>query len=154
MPKARLTYRRRLCKFEPVYLLEGTATFQTEDGTVEVGADEAVRFAPWEYQEGKNESDDRVRALAMGAPKEMGETREVPVSRVRRRLPRHGGRRGRDAHPSRLRERRREVTPGGERGVCGRPAERRWRQPEVRSERVKREDCRRVRSVLTRARTP
>lgn len=60
---------------ELFYVMEGTATFQTEEGTVEVGADGAVRFAPGEYQEGRNESDGRVRALAMGAPQEMGETR-------------------------------------------------------------------------------
>jgi len=60
---------------EVFYVLEGTATFETNDGDVEVGADEVVRFAPGEYQEGHNASDDRVRALAMGAPQEAGETR-------------------------------------------------------------------------------
>jgi uncharacterized cupin superfamily protein len=60
---------------ELFYVMDGTATFETEEGAVEVGDDEAIRFAPGEYQEGKNESDERVRALAMGAPQGMGETR-------------------------------------------------------------------------------
>jgi mannose-6-phosphate isomerase-like protein (cupin superfamily) len=60
---------------EVFYVIEGTATFETKGDDVEVGADEVVRFAPGEYQEGKNESDGRVRALAMGAPQDDGETR-------------------------------------------------------------------------------
>jgi mannose-6-phosphate isomerase-like protein (cupin superfamily) len=60
---------------EVFYVIEGTATFETKGGEVEVGADEVVRFAPGEYQEGKNESDGRIRALAMGAPQEDGEVR-------------------------------------------------------------------------------
>lgn len=62
---------------EVFYVIEGTATFETMDGDVEVGADEVARFAPGEYQEGKNESDGRVRALALGAPQEAGETRSA-----------------------------------------------------------------------------
>jgi len=53
---------------EVFYVVEGTATFRTEDGTVEVGAGEAVRFAPGEYQTGRNDGDEPVRALALGAP--------------------------------------------------------------------------------------
>ena len=60
---------------EVFYVLEGTATFQTKEEPVTVEGGEVVRFAPGEYQEGRNESDDRVRALAMGAPQEDGETR-------------------------------------------------------------------------------
>lgn len=52
---------------EMFYVVEGSATFGTAEGYYEVVGDEAVRFAPREYQEGKNESDDRVRALAMCA---------------------------------------------------------------------------------------
>jgi uncharacterized cupin superfamily protein len=64
---------------EVFYVMAGTATFQTESGDVEVDAGEVVRFAPGEYQEGHNEGDDPVRALAFGAPQEMGETRaKVP----------------------------------------------------------------------------
>lgn len=61
---------------EEVFLvMEGTATFQTKDDAVEVGENEIVRFAPGEYQEGRNDGDERVRAVAMGAPQEDGETR-------------------------------------------------------------------------------
>ncbi|WP_254838148.1 cupin domain-containing protein [Natronomonas marina] len=60
---------------EVFYVMEGTATFETPEDTHEVGPDEVVRFAPGEYQEGRNDGDDRVRALAMGAPQGMGETR-------------------------------------------------------------------------------
>lgn len=60
---------------EIFYVVEGTATFETPEETVEVGANEAIRFAPGEYQEGRNEGDERVRVLAIGAPAEPGETR-------------------------------------------------------------------------------
>lgn len=61
---------------EAFYVLEGTATFDTEDGeaAVTVGAGEAVRFAPGEFQHGYNDSGDRVRALAFGAPPGMDGT--------------------------------------------------------------------------------
>ena len=62
---------------EIFYVLEGTATFETPEESVEVGADEAIRFAAGEYQEGKNEGDERVRALALGAPRDQGETRAL-----------------------------------------------------------------------------
>ena len=65
---------------EEIFLiLEGTATFETLDETIEVGPDEAIRFAPGEYQQGKNEGEDRVRALGFGAPRDQGETR-TPLS--------------------------------------------------------------------------
>jgi len=59
---------------EVFYVQEGTVTFHTAAGPVEVGAGELVRFAPGEYQRGVNDSDARVVALALGAPKESGET--------------------------------------------------------------------------------
>ena len=63
---------------EEVFLvMEGTATFQTKDDEIEVGANEIVRFAPGEYQEGRNDGDERVRAVAMGAPQDAGETRSA-----------------------------------------------------------------------------
>lgn len=62
---------------EAFYIIEGTATFETMDDTVVVTANGLVRFAPGEYQEGRNESDARVRAIALGAPQEMGETRSA-----------------------------------------------------------------------------
>ncbi|WP_254824450.1 cupin domain-containing protein [Haloglomus halophilum] len=59
---------------EVFYVLEGTATFETDEGEVRVAQGEAVRFAPGEWQRGTNETDERVLALAIGAPAEMGET--------------------------------------------------------------------------------
>ena len=58
---------------EVFYVVEGTATFETDDGPLRVGAGEAVRFEPGEFQRGVNEGTDRVRALAVGAPADPGE---------------------------------------------------------------------------------
>ncbi|WP_327052003.1 cupin domain-containing protein [Halomicrococcus gelatinilyticus] len=66
---------------EVFYVVEGTATFETKDEataeteTVEVGPDEAVRFARGEFQQGRNESDERVVALALGAPEQSTDVR-------------------------------------------------------------------------------
>ena len=66
---------------EVFYVVEGTATFETrpeataDSETVEVGPDEAIRFAPGEFQQGRNEGDDRVLALALGAPQESTDVR-------------------------------------------------------------------------------
>lgn len=66
---------------EVFYVIDGTATFETqteptaEPETVEVGAGEAVRFAPGEFQQGRNESDDDVVALALGGPRDSTEIR-------------------------------------------------------------------------------
>jgi uncharacterized cupin superfamily protein len=59
---------------EVFYVVAGTVTFRTDDGDVEVGAGELVRFGPGEFQRGVNEGDDRVRALALGAPQDAGDT--------------------------------------------------------------------------------
>lgn len=74
---------------EVFVVLEGEATFVTrppaEDGspadleTITVGATEAIRFAPGEFQSGANESDGEVVALALGAPRD-GE--DVRISRI------------------------------------------------------------------------
>lgn len=61
-------YHRHDAQEEVFVVLAGTATFETEDGDVIVGPDEAVRFAPGEFQRGWNRGDERVRALALGAP--------------------------------------------------------------------------------------
>ncbi|MFC5279096.1 cupin domain-containing protein [Halorubrum rubrum] len=53
-------------------VLSGTATFETEDGPVEVGPDEIVRFGRGEFQRGWNHGNERIRALAIGAPLEYG----------------------------------------------------------------------------------
>jgi uncharacterized cupin superfamily protein len=53
---------------EVFYVLEGTATFETAEGDVAVEAGEAIRFAPGEFQLGRNDGEAPVRALALGAP--------------------------------------------------------------------------------------
>lgn len=61
---------------EVFYVVDGTATFETkpdpnaDSETVEVDAGEAIRFAPGEFQQGRNESDEQVVALALGAPRD------------------------------------------------------------------------------------
>ncbi len=47
-----------------VLVQSGTATFESADGDVRVGAGEAIRFAPGEWQRGHNEGDERVGACA------------------------------------------------------------------------------------------
>lgn len=59
---------------EVFYIHEGTVTFRTQDGTVPVGPGELVRFGPGEYQRGTNDGEERVVALAVGAPQEPGDT--------------------------------------------------------------------------------
>jgi uncharacterized cupin superfamily protein len=66
---------------EVFYVLEGEATFETEEGDVSVGAGEAVRFDSGEFQQGWNRGEEQVVALAIGAPQESTETtvlRECP----------------------------------------------------------------------------
>ncbi|WP_434530092.1 cupin domain-containing protein (plasmid) [Haloarcula sp. NS06] len=60
---------------EVFYVVEGTATFYTKDDEITVEGGEIIRFAAGEYQSGKNKSGQRVRAIALGAPQEAGETR-------------------------------------------------------------------------------
>ncbi|WP_144906590.1 cupin domain-containing protein [Halobellus captivus] len=60
---------------EVFYVVEGTATFHTKGDEMTVEAGEIVRFAPGEYQSGKNEGEQRVRVIALGAPQDAGETR-------------------------------------------------------------------------------
>ena len=67
-------YHHHTDQEELFYVLEGTATFETEAGEVTVGPGEAIRFAPGEWQRGTNEGDERVVALAMGAPADPGES--------------------------------------------------------------------------------
>jgi mannose-6-phosphate isomerase-like protein (cupin superfamily) len=73
------TVHTHLDQEEVFYVLEGTATFEHapeatgETATVEAG--EVVRVAPGEYQVGRNESDEAVVALALGAPKDTTEGR-------------------------------------------------------------------------------
>jgi len=61
-------YHRHPEQEELFYVLAGAATFETEAGEIEVSSGEAVRFAPGEWQLGRNAGDERVIALALGAP--------------------------------------------------------------------------------------
>lgn len=66
---------------ESFFILEGEATFERqsdptgESETVTVSEGEMIRFDPGEYQQGRNESDETVRALAMGTPQESTDVR-------------------------------------------------------------------------------
>lgn len=56
-------------------VLDGEATFETLSGTVTVGAGEAVRFAPGEFQSGYNAGETDLVALVLGAPRESDDVR-------------------------------------------------------------------------------
>lgn len=66
---------------EAFYIIEGTATFETmptadaEPTEITVGAGEAVRFAPGEYQSGRNAGDEPLTGLALGAPRDSEDVR-------------------------------------------------------------------------------
>jgi mannose-6-phosphate isomerase-like protein (cupin superfamily) len=62
---------------EVFYILAGTATFEIEGGSISVETGEVIRFPPGEYQRGTNEGDERVIALALGAPLEYGEQEKL-----------------------------------------------------------------------------
>lgn len=49
-------------------VLEGTLTFETLEGTVDVEVGDAIRFAPGEYQAGTNAGTVPVEYLAIGVP--------------------------------------------------------------------------------------
>lgn len=66
-------YHRHEDQEELFYVLEGRATFETEEGTREIGSGEAVYFSPGEWQRGLNRGDGRVVALAVGAPADGGD---------------------------------------------------------------------------------
>ena len=65
-------YHNHEIQEEVFYIQSGTATFETDDGPVEVGAGEIIRFDREEFQRGWNRSEDPVVALALGAPLEYG----------------------------------------------------------------------------------
>jgi uncharacterized cupin superfamily protein len=67
-------YHRHSDQEEVFYVLEGVATFETDSDDVEVAPGEAIRFEPGEWQLGRNEGEDRVRALALGAPADSEQT--------------------------------------------------------------------------------
>ena len=49
-------------------VIDGTLTFETLNGERSLGTDEAIRFAPGEFQTAKNETGETVTYLAIGAP--------------------------------------------------------------------------------------
>lgn len=55
---------------EVFYILAGTVTveYTLDRKTIVLDAGEAIRFAPGEFQCGRNRSEERVRATALGAP--------------------------------------------------------------------------------------
>ena len=74
-------YHRHHEQEEVFYVISGTAAFETEDGDVTVESGELIRFAPGEWQRGRNAGDEPLRLLALGAPREQGPTdlrRECP----------------------------------------------------------------------------
>jgi mannose-6-phosphate isomerase-like protein (cupin superfamily) len=66
---------------EVFVVVEGEATFALRDegDEVTVGENEAIRFAPGEFQSGKNDSDETVVAFGLGAPRH---TEDVRISRI------------------------------------------------------------------------
>jgi uncharacterized cupin superfamily protein len=66
-------YHNHEIQEEFFYVIEGTATFETEDGSVPVEAGEIIRFGREEFQRGWNRGAEPVRALALGAPLAYGE---------------------------------------------------------------------------------
>lgn len=66
-------YHNHEIQEEVFYIAKGTATFETESGPVDVGAGELIRFDRREFQRGWNRGEDRVTALAFGAPLDYGE---------------------------------------------------------------------------------
>lgn len=71
-------YHRHLDQEEIFLPIEGVVTFETEDGPIEVAAGEAIRFAPGEFQAGRNRGDERVRVFALGGP---ADTTEIEYKR-------------------------------------------------------------------------
>jgi len=65
-------YHNHEIQEEVFYVQSGTATFDTEDGPVEVGPGEIIRFGRGEFQRGWNRGEERVVALALGAPLDYG----------------------------------------------------------------------------------
>jgi len=64
---------------ETFVVLAGTATFHTPEEAVTVAAGGAVRFAPGEFQTGRNEADEPLVVLALGAPPDAEDFR-LPVA--------------------------------------------------------------------------
>lgn len=65
-------YHNHEIQEEIFYVIEGEATFDTEEGSVSVGAGGLIRFDREEFQRGWNRGEEDVIALALGAPLEYG----------------------------------------------------------------------------------
>ena len=59
---------------EVFYVQAGELTFRTAGGDVTVGAGEFARFGPGEFQRSHNEGEETAVVLAVGAPRDAGET--------------------------------------------------------------------------------
>lgn len=65
-------YHNHEVQEEVFYIQSGTATFETDEGSIEVTGGEIIRFDRGEFQRGWNRGEDRVTALALGAPLDYG----------------------------------------------------------------------------------
>lgn len=65
-------FHRHEYQEEIFLILEGVATFDTDEGTIEVAGGEALRFPPGEFHRGWNRGGDPVTAIAIGAPLKYG----------------------------------------------------------------------------------
>jgi len=66
---------------ELFYVLDGAVTFRGRDGDLAAGTGDVVRVGPGEFQRCVNDGDGRATVLAVGAPRDAGETeilRECP----------------------------------------------------------------------------
>lgn len=64
---------------EVFFVVDGEMTFETMNGEITVGESEAIRFAPGEFQSGKNDSDGEVTAVAVGTPRDSEDIR-IPLA--------------------------------------------------------------------------
>lgn len=73
-------YNRRESREEIFVIQQGTLTFETENGDIEVEAGEAARVPPGEWKGATNEGTERAVALVAGAPPDHDTTilRECP----------------------------------------------------------------------------
>ncbi len=65
-------YHNHEIQEEVFYVQSGTATFETDAGSVEVDAGGIIRFDREEFQRGWNRGEEPVVALALGAPLDYG----------------------------------------------------------------------------------
>lgn len=61
---------------EEIFLIvEGQATFETKTEEVSVESGEAIRFAPGDFQSGKNDGESELIAYALGGPRDSEDVR-------------------------------------------------------------------------------